>query len=258
MAARKFGWRRDLPDHRDRAFALKLAPAQLPRRVNLRERFPVPCPDQGVIGSCTGNAIAAAVQYDRMQDGKETFAPSRLFIYFNERVIEDTVFEDAGATIRNGIKSIARWGTCPEDRPGDPSNWAYDEERFTDRPPPEAYAFGADHQAVQYARLPQTLVAMKSCLAGGHPFVFGFAVCERLMSEDVKKTGLGQLPLRDERVLGGHAVLTMGYDDGEQRFSIRNSWGPEWGDSGYFSLPYSYLTSRRLAADFWVVTKLEA
>ena len=48
-------------------------------------------------------------------------------------------------------------------------------------------------------------------------------------------------------------MLAVGYDDASQRFIVRNSWGPGWGMKGYFTIPYSYLTSNNLADDFWTI-----
>jgi len=94
---------------------------------------------------------------------------------------------------------------------------------------------------------------MKGCLASGYPFVFGFTVYESFESDQVAKTGVAPMPATNEKVLGGHAVLAAGYDDGSQRFLVRNSWGPDWGMGGYFTLPYAYLTDANLADDFWTV-----
>jgi len=69
----------------------------------------------------------------------------------------------------------------------------------------------------------------------------------------VAQTGVVNLPTVDERPIGGHAVLAVGYDDGSQRFMVRNSWGAEWGQGGYFSIPYAYVTNPGLAGDFWTV-----
>ena len=61
------------------------------------------------------------------------------------------------------------------------------------------------------------------------------------------------MPATNEQVLGGHAVMAVGYDDNSQRFMVRNSWGPGWGLGGYFTLPYAYLTDANLVDDFWTV-----
>jgi C1A family cysteine protease len=204
--------------------------------------------DQGQLGSCTGNAIAGAVQFDRIkQKLKPAFAPSRLFIYYNERAIEGTVASDSGAMIRNGIKSIANLGDCPE------SSWPYDIAKFAQKPSPAAYKEALKYKAVQYQRVVRSLSQFKGCLASGYPFVFGFSVYESFESNDVATTGVAPLPGHGEKLLGGHAVLAVGYDDAAQRLIVRNSWGKGWGQAGYFTLPYAYLTEPNLSDDFWTV-----
>ena len=245
----RFGWIPDLPDARDHMFAASSETMRsIPTQVDLRPKCP-PVYDQGQLGSCTGNAIAGAIQFDREKQGlKPDFVPSRLFIYYNERVIEGTVSQDSGAQIRDGIKSVAQQGVPPE------SDWPYDITKFAQKPPSKAYSDAALDKAVSYKRVVQTLAQLKSCLASGYPFVFGFTVYESFESQQVAKTGVVPFPnLQTEQVLGGHAVLAVGYDDGQQRFTVRNSWGPNWGMQGYFTIPYAYLTDRSLASDFWTV-----
>jgi C1A family cysteine protease len=38
---------------------------------------------------------------------------------------------------------------------------------------------------------------------------------------------------------------------------VRNSWGPAWGQKGYFAMPYSYLTDHRLASDLWTIRSVK-
>jgi C1A family cysteine protease len=83
--------------------------------------------------------------------------------------------------------------------------------------------------------------------------MFGFTVYESFESDTVAHTGVVPMPARGEHVLGGHAVLAVGYDDAEQRFEVRNSWGDRWGNGGYFTMPYAYLTERSLSSDFWTI-----
>jgi len=245
----KFGWIPDLPDIRDHTYsAPQPTLASLPMNVDLRPHCP-PVYDQGQLGSCTGNAIAGAVHFDRMkQKLKPDFVPSRLFIYYNERVIEHTVSQDAGAMIRDGIKSISKLGVCPET-----PDWPYDIEKFTNKPPTKAFHDALKHKAASYSRLISTLPQLKGCLASGYPFVFGFSVYESFESQAVAQTGVVPMPQSTEQQLGGHAVLAVGYDDSQQRFIVRNSWGPGWGMAGYFTMPYAYLTDTNLSDDFWTV-----
>lgn len=248
----RYGWLPDLPDHRDHRYA---APpkvlAVLPKKVDLRPHCP-PVLDQGELGSCTANAIANAFRFDAMkQKAANPIAPSRLFIYYNERAIEGTTQVDSGAQIRDGIKSIVKQGVCPE------GEWPYDVARFARKPPAKAYKDALKHQALSYQRVPQTLSHLKGCLAAGYPFVFGFSVYESFESQAVARTGRMPMPSAAESNLGGHAVLAVGYDDASQGVIVMNSWSKKWGDQGYFHMPYAYIADRSLADDFWTVRVVE-
>jgi C1A family cysteine protease len=256
---KRYGWIRDLPDARDLAYAAPLvALRKLPRAVDLRRAFPPPY-DQGDLGSCTANAIAGAFQFvRRAEKQRPDFTPSRLFIYYNERVIEGTVDQDSGATLRDGMKVVAKLGACPEaSRPVASSDWPYDVARFTVKPLPACYRVAEKEQVVSYRRVPQSLTQMRACLAQGFPFVFGFTVYEGFESPKVTRSGVVELPGPGEKPLGGHAVAAVGYDDATQRFWVRNSWGSGWGQKGYCTMPYAYLADSQLAADFWTIRQTE-
>ena len=249
---RKYGWAPDLPDQRDHLYS---APqpilAKLPPKKDLRSGCP-PVYDQGQLGSCTANAISGAIQFDQKKQRVRTFMPSRLFIYYNERVMEGSVNSDAGAQIRDGVKSVANLGVCPE------SEWPYDIDKFANKPGTQCFKDATKCQAVGYQRLDSTnLNQLKGCIASGFPFVFGFTVYDGFESPNVAKTGVLDMPGPKEKVVGGHAVLAVGYDDSSQRFTVRNSWGKDWGMKGYFTIPYSYLTTTDLADDFWTIRILK-
>jgi C1A family cysteine protease len=243
----RYGWLPDLPDHRDHYYAAVVERAAvLPARVDLRTHCP-PVYNQGQLGSCTANAIAGAIEFDRLKQNSADFTPSRLFIYYNERVIEHTVDTDSGAQIRDGIKSVAKQGDCPE------TEWPYDIAKFKTKPPAACYADALKYRVVSYQRLVPVLSQLKGCLASSYPFVFGFTVYESFESPQVARTGHAPLPGADERAIGGHAVMAVGYEDAKQWFMVRNSWGSRWGLEGYFTLPYAYLTDENLASDYWTI-----
>jgi C1A family cysteine protease len=247
--SRRFhGWIPDLPDHRDLHYDApgKLLRA-LPAGVDLRLDCP-PIYQQGGIHSCTANAIAAAIQFDKLkQSHPETLRPSRLFIYYNERAIERSIGSDSGAQIRNGIKAVARHGVCHE------GVWPYRQTKFREKPLRSCYTEARKHPAVMYRRIRRTLPEMKACLASGYPFVFGFTVYESFHSREVARTGRAPMPFKHEKIRGGHAVLAVGYREKQGRFIVRNSWGSKWGMAGYFTLPYDYFTNHYLSEDFWMI-----
>jgi C1A family cysteine protease len=253
----RFGWIPDLPDHRDLVFSAPRPVLQkLPTKVNLTSKCP-PVFDQGQIGSCTANAIGAAIEFDRMKQRLSSFMPSRLFIYYNERVMENTVNEDSGAMIRDGIKSVAQQGVCAE------KMWPYDPGPFppnphlTEEPTPPCYKEALKHTAVKYERISRNLSQMKGCLAAGYPFVLGFTVYDSFESDVVARTGKVPMPSPADGVVGGHAVLAVGYDDAGNFFRMRNSWGTRWGMKGYFTMPYAYLLDENLSDDFWQITLIK-
>ena len=271
------GWVPDTPDIRDTyqvlsSQILEALPPVVDLRANESMKFPIF--DQGQLGSCTANAISAAVTFayykqksalkithtdNSNNDNHITienpfYIGSRLFIYYNERVMENSINSDAGAMIRDGIKSINRKGVCKET-----PTWPYDINKFTQKPSNQAYQEAMLHQALQYRRIDNTNIDnLKGCLSQGFPFVFGFTVYSSFMTAAVAKTGIMPMPAANERVMGGHAVLGVGYDDNKKLFTVRNSWGQGWGDQGYFYMPYDYITNSNLCDDFWNVTMMEA
>ncbi|HSX02249.1 MAG TPA: C1 family peptidase [Candidatus Saccharimonadia bacterium] len=244
---------RDPRDHKFDRAGLDIRPSQLPNSIDLRPD----CPDvydQGQLGSCTANALAAAYDMERRRQGQEPIGPSRLFIYYNERAREGTVDTDAGAYLRDGMKVLAKLGVPPE------SEWLYDISRFTVKPSAQCYADALSNQVLSYARIKVTSddTNMRSCLAAGRPFVAGIAVYASFESDEANRTGVIPVPKPNEELLGGHAILVVGYDMAAGYFICRNSWGKRWGDAGYFYLPLAYLTDRELTSDLWTIKLVEA
>jgi C1A family cysteine protease len=242
-----YGWRRDLPDYRDlHVTRAMMHAAATPARVDLRAHMPA-IYDQGNLGSCTANAIAACIEFDQIKQKIKKFIPSRLFIYFEERRIEGTVDADAGAEIRDGMKVVNKLG-APDEK-----LWPYDIARFRQHPPAACYPAALLDRAVEYRAVAQTQAAVQSVLAAGWPIVFGFSCYESIDNDEVARTGILPMPQQGESQVGGHAVVLCGYDNAKARFIVRNSWGTDWGQKGYFEMPYRYVLDYRLAADFWTV-----
>jgi C1A family cysteine protease len=252
----RYGWVKDTPDPRDLLFTASpvVAAKPLAKSADLRPGCP-PVYDQGQVGSCTANSIAGAFEFAQKKQMLTDFMPSRLFIYYNERVMEHTVGQDAGAQIRDGIKSVVKQGVPPE------TDWPYSENLsvVTSKPNAQAFTDALQHTVISYHRIsaptaPAFLTLMKSCLADGYPFAFGFTVYSAFEGPQVAKTGILNMPdKKKESVVGGHAVLAVGYDDKQNAILVRNSWGASWGQKGYFWMPYAYISDPKLASDFWTI-----
>jgi len=240
---RSYGWIPDVPDHRDYPYTTYFkVPRKLPPYIDLRPQCSS-VEDQGSLGSCTAQALVGAFEF--LDPTSRDW--SRLFLYYNERVMIGTVPYDSGAYLRDGIKSLNKEGICPEDM------WPYKISKFKTKPPQDCYATAIDHQIVNYFRL-SNLQEIKACLTDGYPVSFGFTVYESF--HDIDSSGIMLMPLPNENVLGGHAVLAVGYDDAKQCLIVRNSWGPDWGDHGYFYMPYAYITPG-LSDDYWAIREIE-
>jgi len=267
MINRTYGWKKQVDDHRDFKMrdlkAVRPMAVSLPKVVNLRQ-WCSEVQDQGSLGSCTANAWAGILQYNENKypvKGRKYFDMSRLFIYYNERVIGNTVNEDSGAQLRDGAKAIATYGSCAE------YDWPYDVTKFTDKPTLACYKVALPNHIHSYYSLDggnssKTLNNLKTCIASGQPFVFGFSVYNSFESQEMADTGIMPMPSSQELKdgpIGGHAVMAVGYNDNEERFLVRNSWGTGWGlkgiNGGYFTMPYEFISDANQASDFWTVVK---
>lgn len=221
--------------------------ASLPLVVDLRRKCP-PVYNQGNLGSCSAQACACIFSLLN----KNKFTPSRLFIYYNERLIDNSVDYDVGAYLQDGIYSLVKYGVCNE------KLWPYIISKFAVKPPDACYNAALNHQVLAALNVVQTLSAMQTCLAAGVPFIVGINLYSSFLTTAVSKTGMVPMPdYAKERFFGGHAVVCVGYDERKKMWIMRNSWGTKWGIKGYFYLPYNYLLDPNLSSDIWNITQIE-
>lgn len=166
--------------------------------------------------------------------------------------MEGTIHEDAGATLSDGITILKKFGVCSEEL------WPYDISKYASIPPLNCYVEADKHHVIEATNILNNAFSMKQCLAEGLPFVVGIQIFEAFESLEVAKTGMVPMPnLFTDECLGGHAVLVCGYDENKQIWIVRNSWGTNWGDNGYFYLPYFYLLYPTLCSDLWYISRVQ-
>ncbi len=247
-----------VPDRYDpRDYILEAVPhffvGAIPPSVDMRNLCS-PVRDQGQLGSCTGFALGAGMrEFLEIKSGKPSpmVVLSPLFIYYQERKLEHHVNEDSGATIRDGMKVLAKIGVCPE--ADDP----YDITKFTKQPSRRAVTDAKQFLIAAYHRI-TTLIGLKQTLAQGSAAVLGIVVYESFEAPKTASSGHVPMPKPGEQVLGGHAVFCAGYQDDTQYegggyLIVKNSWGTGFGDKGYVYLPYAYVQPK-LMTDIWTAS----
>lgn len=236
-----YGYHRSLGDIRNQP--ADTAELKILVEVDPRDAMP-PCYDQGRLGSCTANAFAGALQYDEILNGTDFGIPSRLGIYYGERLREGTVGYDSGAYGHDAFKDARKYGVGPE------TLWPYDVSKFTEEPDAEYMASRSAHKIKSYKTVAQNEAAIKRVLSNRQTVAIGISVYESFESQKVVKTGVVPMPKPTEKLLGGHEVLIVGYlQDKPDYLLVRNSWGPEVMDGGYFHLPLEFVLNPQLTSD---------
>ncbi len=272
----KFGWLPDYPDIRDYSDSHeKIKPILsrlksrtedgLPQKADLR-KWCSPVENQGDIGACTAHAVAGIVEYFERKSFDRYTDASRLFLYKVTRNLLH-LKGDTGAYLKATLGALTLFGIPPEE------HYPYETSKFDEEPGAFCYAFAQNYQCISYFRhdaanitREQILYSIKKYIAAGIPAAFGFTVYSSIRQADNK--GLIPFPARNEKLLGGHAVAAVGYDDSivienntagystTGALLIRNSWGEGWGEDGYGWLPYEYVL-KGLAQDWWSILKQE-
>src|SRR6266403_1508849 len=240
-----FGCRRDIKDARDHMMLPKAI--RIPAAVDLRAHCP-PVMDQQSLGSCTAHGITGVLRYEMISKGMPDIPLSRLQLYYDERSMEGTVNSDAGAEIRDGIKSANKKGVAHE------ALWPYRIKKYRTKAPATVYGDAKKFKALSYQRVEVNASALRQAIAMGHTPVIGVTLYESFEGDGVAKTGMVPMPSRGEQIAGGHCMFVTGYGQHHGYFTVRNSWGSSWGKAGDCFLPYEYLGSKLYGSDYWIIS----
>lgn len=243
---RKYGWIPDRPDPRDVKYASIAPEMKVPDKVDLR-KYCSAVEDQGKLSSCVGNACAGALETLENMIAPQNYQDiSRLFIYYNARALLGWQFVDQGASIRDALKTLNTLGYCWE------KDWGYNLSAVNDKPTKACYDDAITRPISMFARI-ANVDEMITCLADGFPVVLGITIFDNFATQDARDSGLIGMPSKRDGSLGGHAVLCVGYNKRSKEFIMRNSWGSMWGISGYFMIPFNYIT--QYGSDMWTIRK---
>jgi C1A family cysteine protease len=227
----------DYRDHYFRTISFNNEP--LPYSIDLIDKLPA-IQSQLNIGSCLAHALNGAVY----ATAKRPFLLSRLMLYYLYR---DDKNADNGGSIRDGLKVLANIGYSRE------KYWPYKPEKFAIEPTSEAFFDASKNKISAYQRIENNSTLLCSALAHGCPIVVGMRVYESFESKEFAKTGVMKMPESNEKILGAHAVLITAYDMESKTFTIRNSWGKEWADNGYFTVPFEFVENDRNVFETWII-----
>lgn len=228
-------------------YKAKIDASKLPAKVDLRP-YMTAVENQGELGSCTANATAGAFEYLMSWHKQAQFDLSRLFLYYNSRVIEETVNQDGGAMLYDVMEALNNNGVCSE------KSWPYDIRKYKQKPPQNCYAEAKEYGISKYEHVDLDLNTWKSVLAEGYPIIFAAMLYDSFMQP---RNGRITMPKANDGSPSGHAMCCVGYSDPDKVFIVRNSWGHQWGDKGYCYIPYEYMMDSQLNYnDSWVIYSL--
>jgi C1A family cysteine protease len=201
-------------------------------------------PDQGTLGTCVANSFSFTIS----KQTNENLKISRLMLYALSRCIDDTpLSQDDGTTIRSTCQAIKQYGACKE------TVFPYITNKAFSLPPLETFNNSKRFKSFTYLFIKQDLLSIKSALQTyNSPIVFGFMVYQSFMNA---RNGLIPMPdVNKEKLLGGHCITIVGYNDTTQMFTCSNNWSTKWGINGYCLMPYAFILNANLASDFCVTT----
>lgn len=222
----------------------------LPERVDLRIHCS-PVEDQLKTSSCVANAVVGALEMHQKKAGLPLTDLSRLFVYYNARMLSDTELKDSGSFIHHGMAAILAYGAC------EARMWPYQVDMLTTKPTNACYENARDYDAVKYARTPRGASALQA-LAQGLPIVFGMYAPMEYYNV-AHKTGVMPTPdqMDNSRPPAGHAMLIVGYDLSDKTYLVRNSWGVSLFDGGYLRIPFETMDAWSKLEDFWTIGAIE-
>lgn len=221
--------------------------------IDMRPLFS-PVRDQGQLGACTVFAMTGVYEFLLKKLGKPQSDLSEHFVYYNVSTIENGVVVDDGSSIYDVAQSMSQKGICLEHL------CRYN--GTLERPSEDAYAEAQNHLLKQVKNVVVTSDtkanhnAITSALAEGYPVIISLKLFESFGSG---MRGFVPRPSADEKRMGthgNHCMVICGFSNEEKVYIVRNSWGRNFGDSGYCYIPYSYIDDAAFLNQACIITQI--
>tara|TARA_B110000208_G_C11799546_1_gene441260 strand:- start:2051 stop:2863 length:813 start_codon:yes stop_codon:yes gene_type:complete len=242
-----YGWIPDHPNYNDNTYDAPIKNLLINRKIDLRLNCPGIC-NRKNIGSSVAHAICYVYEYNIIKhDMNNIFIPSKLFLYFNQRLLKHTQEFDCGSSIRDGLSILDKIGICSE------VVYPYDISLIYDKPSDEIYEEASHNKGIEYYKIKPIITNIKTLLQDSIPIIFGFGIYSSFENQVSDNGFTIKIPQENEKFIGGSCGVCVGFNDEKQAFIIMNSKGVEWGDKGYFYMPYLYLTNNNLCSNFWII-----
>jgi len=226
------GYRPEPPDEQD--LCLSIPQYDLPKKVDWTEQV-TEAKDQGNEGSCVGFDVTGLKEFQEWRQHGKKFDFSERWAYEMAKRYDEFPGDNyEGTTIRGAMKALAKHGICEE------KFWPYVPGEKGE--PDEQAAENAYKYRIKRYRslvIPQKDIRLvKRGLHETGPVAAGVAIHASWF--EVGKDGVIHDLGPRARILGYHAILLLGYADGNKLVKIKNSWGPGWGAEGFGFINFEY------------------
>ncbi|MED3391341.1 C1 family peptidase [Bacillus thuringiensis] len=210
-------------------------PSTLPNHINLREYFPE-VRSQGKFGTCVPFAMTALREYYIAKDagarGTDITYLSPAYMYYPNGPHD-------GMYIESALEVLKRSDVPPEtERLYDVNSENIEQFKQPITPTQKENALPYRISGYQVIRETNMVHKIKQALANLNPVLIGINVYPNF---DATPTSGIIPPVTEKKSRGGHALVVVGYDETNQWFIVRNSWGVKFGNQGYAYMHYQTL-----------------
>lgn len=233
----------DIKDFRDVIIdAEKFPETDFKEVIDLRGEF-LPIFPSCDVNCSISYSISAIIYHELLKLNKNIFFPSRVYIYYNSK-IKGEIFLNEQPSNRETLKSISKWGFCPE------QYCPFNTGLINNKPTNECYKLGQKY-SIKYYRIPNIINDIKLVLNNNKSIICSIPLYSSFMEKCVRQTGRLEFPEGYESIIGSLSIVIVGYIESKELIICRFPFGNLWGDHGYGYINYDYLLV--MGMDLWII-----